>query len=66
MPTAPFEKGDRIRLVEMPNDPDPIPVGTTGTVKSCEQVGFLWHILMDWDIKRSLALCIPPDHAVKI
>ncbi len=27
-----LKKGDRIRLVSMPQDPDPIPVGSLGTV----------------------------------
>lgn len=28
----PLEEHDRVELVEMPNDPNPVPVGTRGTV----------------------------------
>ena len=31
--------GDRIRLVAMPNDPDPIPIGATGTVTDARKNG---------------------------
>lgn len=60
---APFKKGDRIELLDMPNDPDPIPRGTHGTVQDCVWLmGFeIWQVLVDWDIDRSLAVTIPPD-----
>jgi hypothetical protein len=47
--------GDRIRLISMPNDPDPIPAGSTGTVISAT-TGTFAQIDVDWDNGRSLAL----------
>ncbi len=49
--------GDRIVLDYMPNDPDPIPPGTTGTV--IEVTPALYGragIQVQWDIARSLSL----------
>lgn len=58
-------KGDRIELVRMDNDPDPIRPGDRGTViyvsiidlgdGPYEQVG------VEWDSGRTLQVCIPPD-----
>jgi hypothetical protein len=49
--------GDRIRLIEMPNDPDPIEPGTTGTVtKVTPGIFGQPQIWVDWDVKRSLML----------
>ena len=47
--------GTRIRLVSMPNDPDPVPVGSEGTVigHSTALSGQLW---VAWDNGRSLCL----------
>lgn len=47
--------GDRIRLLEMPSDPDPIPVESTGTVLSATE-GLLAQIQVQWDNLRTLAL----------
>ncbi len=47
--------GDRIRLISMPNDPDPIPAGSTGTVISAT-TGTFAQIDVDWDNGRTLAL----------
>ena len=47
--------GDRIRLIEMPDDPDPIPAGATGTVLAVTD-GPLGQIVIAWDNGRSLAL----------
>lgn len=55
--------GDRIRLLAMPNDPDPVPVGSTGTVSHVfpptslggQQVG------VEWDNGRSLLLLVGVD-----
>jgi hypothetical protein len=67
MSTAPCAVGDRIELVLMGKDPDPIPPGTRGTVTS---VGKAWHdgkrqISVRWDIKRSLHL-VWPDDQIKV
>lgn len=48
-----YPSGTRIRLIEMPNDPQPIPQGATGTVKFVDDAG---QLLMDWDNGRSLSL----------
>lgn len=47
--------GDRIRLVAMPKDPDPVPAGTTGTVTevTCGPMG---QISVTWDNLRRLVL----------
>lgn len=59
-----LQPDDRIELIEMPADPNPVPVGATGTVKwvshfdsphPYDQVG------VSWDNGRSLMLLIPPD-----
>ena len=47
--------GDRIRLIAMPDDPDPIPVGSTGTILSVTEGRFA-QIEVEWDSGRSLAL----------
>ncbi len=57
--------GDRVRLVFMPNDPEPIPPGTEGTVK--DVVHSTWgndrysQVAIDWDNGRRLSCICPPD-----
>ena len=56
--------GDRIRLVAMQDDPDPIQVGQTGTVAHVHRVEDdpVWHqIDVAWDNGRTLMLVSPPD-----
>jgi hypothetical protein len=60
-----FEKGQRIRLLKMEDDPCPIPVGATGTITD---VGKLWDDMIQchvaWDAPndhRTLAVIIPQD-----
>lgn len=56
------QAGDRVRMTgAMPGDPDPIPVGTEGTVVEVMNVGTpIEQIHVDWDIERSLLL-LPTD-----
>jgi len=58
-------KGDRIRLVAMHDDPDPIPAGQLGTVVGVASHGIgkdAWHqIDVSWDSGRTLMLVSPPD-----
>ncbi len=61
-----FKRGDRVRLVLMTDDPDPIPAGTIGTVAGVyPQRGWL-QLDVDWDSGRSLMLSIPPDVVERI
>lgn len=59
------KKGDRIRLVFMDDDPDPIQPGQLGTVVDLNVIGSeqtRWlQIAVDWDDGRSLMLACPPD-----
>jgi hypothetical protein len=62
---APVRAGDRIRLVAMQGDPDPIQIGAVGTVIACRPNGGghdAWHqIDVAWDNGRTLMLVAPPD-----
>jgi hypothetical protein len=55
------QPGDRIRLAAMPDDPDPIPRGSTGTVTAVRHYGTWAQLDVDWDNGRKLMLAVPPD-----
>jgi hypothetical protein len=59
------QPGERIRLVAMTDDPDPIPPGTTGTVRFIRQCGAgrdsWFQVDVAWDNGRTLMLVVPPD-----
>jgi len=55
------KSGDRIRLLAMPDDPDPILPGTTGTVVAVRQQGTWAQVDVKWDNGRTLMLVVPPD-----
>ena len=56
-----LNKGDRIRLVSMPKDPDPIPVGSLGTVVDVHDHLNWTQVEVDWDNGRTLMLTMPDD-----
>ncbi len=55
------QPGDRIRLVAMPDDPEPIPLGSTGTVTAVRQHCTWSQADVAWDNGRTLMLSAPPD-----
>ena len=64
-----LKAGDRVELLDMPNDPDPVPVGTQGTVVSnvpdpCNMAENI--IGVEWDNGRTLNLCTEIDRAMKL
>ena len=48
-----YPPGTRIRLLEMSEDPNPVPVGSCGTVLAVDDAG---QLLMQWDNGRNLSL----------
>lgn len=64
-----WTSGDRIELVEMPQDPDPIPPGSQGTIVKVTELdsqGRLIQLEVDWDSGRTLSPVIPPDRLRKL
>ena len=59
-----LKKGDRIRLVSMPQDPDPIPVGSLGTVVAVHDHRDWAQVDVDWDSGRSRMFDFGPDHVL--
>lgn len=56
------EVGDRIELLEMPNDPAPIEKGSLGTVTGVPKSGdTVLQVQVDWDNGRRLALVPEAD-----
>jgi hypothetical protein len=53
--------GKRIRLIAMPKDPDPIPLGSEGVITGVTDIGQSTQIDVKWDSGRTLMLCVPPD-----
>jgi len=61
-----FNIGDRIELVRMGPDPDPIPVGSTGTIDFIGTFQGSTQIGVDWDNGRALLVILPEDTIRKI
>lgn len=56
--------GDRVELVSMTDDPNPIPMGTKGTIDFINPVNMkpaFTQVGVKWDNGRTLMVCIPPD-----
>jgi len=45
----------------MPNDPDPVPVGSLGTIIAVHPHHRWTQVEVDWDNGRSLMLTVPGD-----
>jgi hypothetical protein len=63
--------GDRIELLSMPDDPDPIPVGTRGTITYVgselpSRRGPSRQYGVKWDNGRTLGLACPPDRVRRL
>jgi hypothetical protein len=60
--------GTRIELISMSYDPNPIPVGTQGTIEDGHEVRLgdgardkFVQYRVKWDNGRTLMPCVPPD-----
>lgn len=56
-----LKTGDRVRLISMPDDPDPLPVGSLGVVLWVADHGDWQQIDVAWDNGRQLMLSLPED-----
>jgi hypothetical protein len=61
----PYRPGDRVKLVSMKDDPDPIPAGSLGTVIDASSVHLgrqhYTQVGIKWDSGRTLQAVVPPD-----
>jgi hypothetical protein len=63
-----YREGDRIELIEMPNDPNPIKPGERGNVREVRELGEEFapntaEVHVDWDSGRKLLMLLPTDKA---
>ena len=58
---AGLKVGDRIRLVSMLFDPDPIPAGTKGVVTGIHLHSGWTQLEVSWENGRMLMMVLPPD-----
>ena len=59
--------GDRVEMVRMEDDPDPVPPQTRGTVRWVRRVTAEWiQVDVEWDNGRTLMLSVPPDQFKKV
>jgi len=56
-----LKTGDRVRLISMPNDPDPLPVGSLGVVLRVIAHSDWQQVEVAWDNGRKLMLTLPED-----
>lgn len=56
-----LKAGDRVRLIAMPDDPDPIPIGTLGVVLAVTDHRDWQQVEVAWDNGRRLMLSLPED-----
>lgn len=54
-----YPAGTKIRLDSMPNDPDPIPSGSTGVIDYIDDSGSLW---VKWDSINRSGVSVIPGH----
>jgi hypothetical protein len=64
-----YQVGDRVTLVSMGADIDPIPSGSEGTVTHVTELQFAGEdqlqVGVKWDNGRSLSCLVPPDVLVR-
>lgn len=63
------KSGQRIKLISMPNDPNPIPCGATGMITDVNKFGEGANLSVRWDPPyqtRSLNILVPEDKFVII
>ncbi|NDE15113.1 DUF4314 domain-containing protein [bacterium] len=66
-----YQKGDRVRLVRMGDDPDPVAPGTEGVVVHTADLYFpgerpQMQVSVNWDNGRSLSCIVPPDVLIRV
>ena len=61
-----YKIGDRIELVRMGDDPDPIEPGARGTIDHIGTFQGHTQIGVEWDSGRSLMVLLPEDRIRKI
>lgn len=60
------EVGSRVELLAMPNDPDPVPEGTLGTVTGVRGGGLYAQVHVQWDNGRTLSLIPGVDRWMEV
>ena len=62
----PLQKGDRVKLLAMPNDGHPVEVGIEGTCTGVSKTPWEKVYEMQWDDGRTLSLLVGTDRWEKL